>query len=99
MVVEYTRYQVDQAGQDAFGCAYTEAQASLRDSSQCVGWELSRATEEPSSYILRIEWDSADGHMLGFRGSPASRTFFDAVRPYVYDVLEMRHYEATGVRG
>jgi hypothetical protein len=39
------------------------------------------------------EWDSADGHLRGFRGSPQFAGFFAAVRPYVDRIEEMRHYE------
>jgi hypothetical protein len=46
---------------------------------------------------LRIEWDSVDGHMQGFRSSPEFRTFFAAIRPYIGDIQEMRHYEKTAV--
>ncbi len=47
--------------------------------------------------MLRIEWDSAEGHLQGFRSSPEFREFFANVRPYVGAIAEMRHYEATPV--
>jgi quinol monooxygenase YgiN len=53
--------------------------------------------EEPTSFILRIEWDSVEGHMEGFRKSPEFRAFFASVRPFVGQLEEMRHYERTGV--
>ena len=45
--------------------------------------------------MLRIEWDSAEGHLQGFRRSPEFQRFFAAVRPYVGDIAEMRHYAPT----
>ncbi len=44
-------------------------------------------------YIVRIEWDSAEGHLGGFRTSPQFRSFFDAVRPFFDDIEEMHHYD------
>jgi quinol monooxygenase YgiN len=44
-------------------------------------------------YIVRIEWDSAEGHLAGFRTSPEFRSFFAAVRPYVANIEEMHHYD------
>jgi hypothetical protein len=44
-------------------------------------------------YIRRIEWDSLDGHERGFRSSPEFGRFFQAVRPFVADIKEMKHYE------
>ena len=54
---------------------------------------MARCVEEPSEFILRIEWPSAEAHMQEFRGSPAFRAFFAHVRPFVGDIREMRHYE------
>lgn len=99
MIVEYVRYTIPADRAAAFEAAYAEAQASLAESSHCLGWELSRCTEEPSSYVLRLEWDSLSGHMEGFRQSPEFRRFFAAIRPYVGDIAEMRHYERTAVTG
>jgi PPOX class probable F420-dependent enzyme len=98
VIIEYIRYTVDAARRDTFEAAYADAQAALAASAHCLGWELSRCTEEPTSYVLRIEWDSLDGHLEGFRRSAEFRTFFAAVRPFVGDIAEMRHYEATAVR-
>ena len=99
MIVEYIRYEIDEDRRQAFAAAYGEAQASLGVSPHCLGWELARCAEDPGRFIQRIEWDSAEGHMQGFRRSPEFRTFFAAIRPYVGDIQEMRHDEVTEVRG
>jgi len=98
MVIEYVRYRIPADQADQFVAAYATAGAALRKSSHCLGYELSRCTEEPTSFILRIEWDSVEGHMDGFRKSPAFREFFASVRPFVGNLEEMRHYERTAVQ-
>lgn len=98
MIVEYIRYAVTEDRRAGFEAAYAEAQAALRASPHCLGWELARCADEPGRYILRIEWDSAEGHLAGFRRSPGFRAFFAAIRPFVGDIEEMRHYERTAVR-
>ena len=99
MIVEYVRYSIPADRREAFEGGYGEAQAALAASPHCLGYELARCAEDPTQYILRIEWDSAEGHMQGFRRSPEFRSFFAAVRPFVNDIAEMRHYERTAVRG
>lgn len=99
MIVECIRHTIPDGRQAAFEAAYGEAQAALAASVHCRRWELSRCTEEPASYILRIEWDSLAGHLQGFRQSPEFRPFFAAIRPYVDDIQEMRHYTLTAVAG
>ena len=82
----------------AFEGAYRQAQAALAASPHCRAYELARCIKEPVAYTLRIEWGSLDGHRQGFRHSPQFRAFFQAVRPLVADIVEMRHYEVTDIR-
>jgi quinol monooxygenase YgiN len=98
MVIEYVRYKIPADQADQFIAAYATAGEVLRKSSHCLGFELSRCTEEPTSFILRIEWDSVEGHMEGFRKSPEFREFFASVRPFVGQLEEMRHYGRTVVQ-
>jgi heme-degrading monooxygenase HmoA len=99
MLVEYTRYQLAPERQVALEEAYGKAQSALQASPHCLAYELTRCVEEPSCYILRIEWDSLEGHLQGFRTSAEFQPFLAAVRPFIPDIQEMRHYEATSVRG
>ncbi len=99
MIIEYIRYQIAAHEQHAFEAAYRQAELGLLSSPHCLGYELSRCVEESASYILRIEWDSAEGHLQGFRQSGDFRTFFQSIRPYVNDITEMRHYEVTDITG
>lgn len=99
MIVEYIRYSIPETQSAEFERSYAEAATSLKDSAHCLGYELSCCLDDPSSYILRIEWDSVEGHMQGFRNSPEFRRFFAAIRPYVNQITEMRHYRPTSVTG
>jgi hemoglobin len=92
MMVEYTRYKIDEARREAFEAGYKRAVASLEASSHCLAYELSHCTEDAGRYILRIEWDSEQGHLKGFRTSPEFKSFFALVQPYLKDIEEMRHY-------
>jgi quinol monooxygenase YgiN len=93
MIVEYIRYDIPAPDAAAFEADYAQAGHSLDASPHCLGYELSRCLDEPASYILRIEWDSVEGHMQGFRQSAEFRQFFAAIKPHVSRILEMRHYE------
>jgi quinol monooxygenase YgiN len=97
MIVEYVRYTIPADRQAAFVAAYRDAAAELRASSHCLRYELSQCVEEPASFVLRIEWDSLDGHMQGFRKGPEFPGFFAKVKPFFADIQEMRHYALTDV--
>lgn len=93
MIVEYTRYKIDKNRHASFESDYKKAVMSLEASGHCTAYELSHCTEDPNYYVLRIEWDSEEGHLKGFRSSPEFKSFFASVRPYVEDIEEMRHYQ------
>jgi quinol monooxygenase YgiN len=95
MIVEYIRYSIDDARAEAFEEAYRRAGEALEASKHCERYEVSRCSEEPSQHVVRIEWDSEEGHLGGFRQSPEFRRFFEAVGPFVKDIEEMRHYRVT----
>jgi hemoglobin len=99
VIVEYTRYKIEEKRRKDFERAYSRAAKSLEASTHCLAWELSHCTEDADSYTLRLEWDSEEGHLKGFRTSAEFKTFFADVQPYVKDIQEMRHYQVTLVQG
>ena len=94
---EIIRYRIGAERAAAFIEAYRQAGESLTRSPHCSGYELLRSKKDPELFLLIIRWDSAQGHLQGFRHSPQFREFFTHVKPYVGDILEMEHYEATSV--
>lgn len=101
MVVEYVRYTVPPERADEFEQAYREGGRILDADEHCLGYEVARGVEEPEHYVVRIEWDSVQGHEQGFRTSTRFPEFFAAVRPFFGQIQEMKHYEvrATGSAG
>jgi heme-degrading monooxygenase HmoA len=104
MVVEYIRYKLSKHATDSheetfrdFEAAYRAAASSLDASPHCMAYELTRCVEEQDRYILRIEWDSVDGHLKGFRRAPEFASFLEAIRPYIGQIEEMQHYALTTV--
>ncbi len=96
MIVEYVRYRVAEGRSAEFEDAYRRAAPSLDASPHCQRYEVAACTEEAGVYIVRIEWDSAEGHLHGFRKSAEFKAFFDAVRPFFENIEEMHHYEVKG---
>lgn len=92
MVVEYIRYMVPAAQAEAFEQAYGRAGQVLEADEHCLRYEVARGVEEPEHYVVRIEWDSIEGHERGFRSSPHFAQFLSAVRPFFSEIEEMKHY-------
>jgi len=67
MVVEYTRYKIDEPRRAAFLDAYRKAAESLRATKNCLAYELTQCTEDEAYFILRLEWDSEEGQRVSER--------------------------------
>jgi quinol monooxygenase YgiN len=92
MVVEYIRYTVPADRSDAFESAYEAAGSALAADEHCLAYEITRCVEQPTSYVVRLEWDSVDGHEQGFRRGANFPPFLEAVKPFIGQIEEMRHY-------
>jgi hemoglobin len=95
MIVEYIRYKIDPSRTGEFEEAYRRAGALLDASPHCKRWEAARCADEPAKQIVRIEWDSAEGHLQGFRQSGDFNPFLEATGPFYNDIEEMTHYQVT----
>jgi quinol monooxygenase YgiN len=98
MIVEYIRYKIPMSSSAAFEKDYAQAAKSLDATTHCLAYELSSCVEDRESYVLRIEWDSVEGHLQGFRASESFKSFFAAIKPYLDRIEEMRHYQQTAVK-
>jgi heme-degrading monooxygenase HmoA len=92
MIVEYIRYELPPELRQAFESSYARAGPLLENSRHCIAWELSRSVEEPASYVVRIEWDSQEGHEQGFRTSKDFTVFFGELRRYADYRRQMAHF-------
>lgn len=93
MIVEYIRYAIPEEKAAAFIAAYEDAAKPLLASPNCLGYDVTRCTEDPTKFTVRIHWDSSAGHLKGFRGGPQFAEFFGLAKPFFDDIEEMRHYD------
>ena len=99
MVIEYIRYTVaNPARGETLRSAYAVAAKQLDTAPGCLAYELTQCEEDANSWILRIEWRSTEDHLKGFRQGPHFPEFLAAIREFVPEIAEMRHYRLTNVR-
>lgn len=92
MIVEYVRYETSGEQTRALLEAYAKASAHLDAAPECLRYEIAQGEEEPGNVIVRIEWTSVEGHMVGFRGGACFPPFLALVRPFIPAIREMKHY-------
>lgn len=97
MIVEYVRYALTTSSPEELIEAYSKAAVQLVAAPECIDYELSQCADDPTVLVLRIRWKSAEAHMEGFRRGPHFPLFLAAIRPFVGEIVEMRHYVLTPV--
>jgi quinol monooxygenase YgiN len=95
VIVEYIRYRVPADRAAEFEEAYRAGAVELEASSHCLRHEVARGVEEPENHVVRIEWDSMEGHLDGFRRSEGFTAFLAAVKPFFEEIEEMKHPAVT----
>ena len=90
--IEYLRFSIVNEMQEEFIRAIKGARVILSAYPACLNNEISHCQENDSLFIWRIEWESTDAHMNGFRKSTEFMPFFKIMEPFVNSVIEMNHY-------
>ena len=80
---ETARVRVRAGAEPAFEAAATDAAALFQDASGCRSFEVRRSLEDPSTYLVCIEWDSVGDHLEGFR----SGTAYPRWRALIHDLV------------
>ena len=70
MIIEIALLQARAGASDALRAGLQTAQAVIARAPGYLGSAFHQGIEEPDSFLLRIEWESVDAHMVGFRQSP-----------------------------
>jgi len=55
--------------EDAFLVAFQSARPLIESMPGFRGLSLSRSVEDPSSFLLLVDWERLEDHTVGFRGS------------------------------
>jgi heme-degrading monooxygenase HmoA len=70
MIIEHALLPVRPERAADFEAAFAAARPIIASMPGFRSLSLSRGVESPGSYLLRVEWDRLDDHVVGFRGSP-----------------------------
>lgn len=94
MVTEIIRYKLPADEVPQFLDAYRRAVEHLLADPHCLAVDLLHGVESPERVVIRIEWDSVEGHEVHFTEGPHFEPFISHLRPYLQYIVEMSHYES-----
>jgi heme-degrading monooxygenase HmoA len=95
LIIEIATIVVQEGRESEFEAAFAKARRYIAESPHSLNHQLTRCIEHPSRYILRIEWDSLEGHTVGFRGSATFQDYRALLYPLYASAPEVVHYTAV----
>ncbi len=95
MITEHAVLEVIPGREDEFVLVMERAKALIGASAGFVSLRVERCLEQPSRFLLLVEWETLEDHTDGFRGS-ANYEEWRALLHHFYDPFPVvEHFEAV----
>ncbi len=95
MVLEHAVISVRTGSGPEFEAALQRARPIIASCHGFVSLELRRGVENPDSYLLLVEWESLEDHLVGFRQSDAFPRWRAVIGEYFDGSPAVDHYEGV----
>jgi len=94
VILERALFVIKPGQADDFEKAFAQAAPLIRAAKGCRKAEMHRGVENPDGFILLVEWDTLEDHMVGFRESKAFAEWRAILGPHFASPPAVEHYTA-----
>jgi quinol monooxygenase YgiN len=92
MILEHALLQVAPGRESAFREAMAEALPLIRSHPGCRGAQVQQQVEDPSVFLLLVQWVSVAAHLEDFRTSPLFATWRALTHPFYVTPPTVTHF-------
>ena len=97
MILEHALLPVIPGQEAAFEAAFAEARPIIASMPGFISLRLERGIENPSTYLLLVEWQTVEDHQVGFRQS-AEYEQWRALLHHFYDPFPVvEHFKELSI--
>jgi heme-degrading monooxygenase HmoA len=97
MILERAVLTITSGSERDFEAALEQATELVSQAAGFRSLRLARGIEQPSTYLLLIEWDTLEDHTVGFRQSELFVRWRELIAPYFAADPQVEHFEAPAV--
>lgn len=97
MILERASFSVIPGSEGEFEAAMEQAKDVISQADGFRSFRLQRGIENPSSFLLLVEWDTVEHHMVGFRESDRFGRWRELIGPYFAAAPDVEHFEAPSI--
>ena len=98
MILEVATLNVKSGQEAAFESAFAVAKKIIAAAKGFRDLELRRCVETPTRYLLLVNWDTLDDHMVGFRQSEGFSEWRKLLVPFYESMPVVEHYGVVVAR-
>lgn len=91
MIVEHAPLTISAGKEEEFEESIRSALPIIESAPGCHGAEVRREVERPDHYLLLVQWETVEDHMV-FRSSPAFETWRALTHPFYATPPEVTHF-------
>jgi len=95
MILEVAILDVKPGEEQAFEAAFGKAQAIIASMQGYVSHQLQRCIEQPSRYVLLVNWQTLEAHTIGFRESDQYQEWKSLLHHFYDPFPVVEHYEGV----
>jgi heme-degrading monooxygenase HmoA len=96
MILERAQIDLVPGSEQEFESALDRARAVLEEARGFRSLSVARGVENPSRYLLLIEWETLEDHVVGFRGSDLFVRWRQLIGPYFAAPPLVEHFAVEG---
>jgi heme-degrading monooxygenase HmoA len=93
MILEVALLSIAPAQKREFEAAFSEARQVISAMPGFISHQLQRGIETDGRYLLLVQWQSVEHHMVGFRQSPQFARWRALLGPFFAAAPAVEHYE------
>jgi heme-degrading monooxygenase HmoA len=93
MILEAATLHIIPGREGAFETALHQAIPILASMHGYIGHEIRRSIEQRNRYILLVQWQSLEDHIIGFRTSPQFQQWKQLLHHFFDPLPTVEHYE------
>ena len=97
MILEQAVFTVAEGSEQVFEAAMGEAKEVISQAAGFQSFRLQRGIDNPSAFLLLVEWDAIEDHMVGFRKSENFKRWRELIGPFFAADPRVEHFEAPSV--
>jgi heme-degrading monooxygenase HmoA len=94
MILEVAILSIHPHHKPQFEMAFQQAREVISSARGFISHQLHRCIETDGRYLLLVQWQSVEHHMVGFRQSSQFQQWRALLGPYFASAPAVEHYEA-----